>query len=66
MTLQGEAARLVFARKLDVRPLITHRFPLERTAEAIQLAACPHSGSLKIVVAQETVSAASVRGQVRR
>src|SRR5437016_2579666 len=52
--LQGEAARLVFTRKLDVRPLITHRFPLERTAEAIQLAARPDSGSLKIVVAQET------------
>ena len=53
VTLQGEAARLVFTRKLDVRPLITHRFPLERTAEAIQLAARPDSGSLKIVVAQE-------------
>lgn len=48
--LQAEAARLVFSRKLDIRPLITHRFPLERTAEAIALAAQPTADSLKIVV----------------
>lgn len=50
VTLQAEAARLVFARKLDVRELITHRFPLEQTADAIQLAARPNAESLKIVV----------------
>lgn len=38
-TLQKEAARVVFSRRLDVRPLITHRFPLEQTAAAIELAA---------------------------
>jgi len=48
--LQGEAARLVFGRKLAARELITHRFPLEQTAEAVQLAARPDPGSLKIVV----------------
>ena len=51
VTLQTEAARLVFARRLDVRRLITHRFPLERAGEAIQLAASPAAESLKIVVA---------------
>src|SRR5437588_7422958 len=50
VTLQGEAARLVFGRKLDARELITHCFPLEQTAEAVQLAARPDPGSLKIVV----------------
>ena len=50
LTLQGEAARLVFGRKLAARELITHRFPLEQTAEAVQLAARPDPGSLKIVV----------------
>ena len=50
LRLQGEAARLVFGRKLDARELITHRFPLEQTAEAVQLAARPDPGSLKIVV----------------
>lgn len=49
-TLQREVARLVFSRKLDVRPLITHRFPLEQTADAIALAANPTPDSLKIMV----------------
>jgi len=50
VTLQAEAVRLVFSRKLDVRKLITHRFPLEQTADAIQQAARPNAESLKIVV----------------
>lgn len=49
-TLQREVARLVFSRKLDVRPLVTHRFPLEKTADAIALAANPTPDSLKIMV----------------
>ena len=51
-TLQPEVARLVFSRKLDIRPLISHRFPLERTAKAIALAARPVPDSLKIVIQQ--------------
>jgi threonine dehydrogenase-like Zn-dependent dehydrogenase len=51
--LQDEVARLVFSRKLDVRRLITHQFPLERTAEAIELAAHPTADSLKVIVTQE-------------
>ena len=49
-TLQAEVARLVFSRRLDVRPLLSHRFPLEQTAAAIQLAANPQPDSLKILV----------------
>jgi L-iditol 2-dehydrogenase len=49
-TLQEEVARLVFSRRLDVRSLITHRFPLEQVAAAIALAARPTPDSLKIVV----------------
>jgi L-iditol 2-dehydrogenase len=49
-TLQREVARLVFSRELDVRPLITHRFPLDHTAAAIQLASHPTSESLKVLV----------------
>jgi L-iditol 2-dehydrogenase len=48
--LQKEVARLVFSRKLDVRKLITNQFPLERTAEAVALAAKPTAESLKVVV----------------
>jgi L-iditol 2-dehydrogenase len=50
VTLQAEVARLVFSRRLDVRPLITHQLGLEQTAEAIRLASSPGPNSLKIVV----------------
>jgi L-iditol 2-dehydrogenase len=49
-TLQREVAKLVFSRQLDVRGLITHRFPLEKTAEAVQLASHPSPESLKVLV----------------
>ena len=49
-TLQAEVARLVFSRRLDVRQLITHTFPLEQTAVAVALAAKPTEDSLKILV----------------
>jgi L-iditol 2-dehydrogenase len=52
-TLQREVARLVFSRKLDVRPLITHRFPLEQTAAAIALASKPSADSLKVIVGNQ-------------
>jgi len=53
ITLQDEVARLVFSRRFDVRELITHQFPLERTPEAIALAASPTPASLKVVVTIE-------------
>jgi L-iditol 2-dehydrogenase len=49
-TLQRECARLVFSRRLDVRKLVTHRFPLAKTAQAIELAASPTRASLKVMV----------------
>ena len=52
-TLQNEVAELVFARRFDVRELITHQFPLEQTEDAIRLAARPAAGSLKIVIVQD-------------
>jgi len=50
VTIQKEVARLVFSRQLDVRKLISHRFPLEQTAEAVALAAQPTPDSLKVLV----------------
>ena len=52
-TLQREVARIVFSRQLDVRPLITHRYPLAETAAAVQLAAHPTADSLKILVSNQ-------------
>jgi len=51
--LQREVAKLVFPRRLDVRRLITHQFPLDQTAAAIELASHPTADSLKVVVSQE-------------
>ena len=56
-TLQPEVARLVFSRKLDVRGLITHEFPMEQTAAAIELAAHPKPESLKVMVRPEACAA---------
>jgi len=47
---QSEAAELVFSRRLPVRELISHRFPLERFSEALELASHPKGDSLKVVV----------------
>lgn len=51
-TLQAEVARLVFSRRMDVRRLISDRFPLVQTAAAIELAAHPRPDSLKLLVTQ--------------
>jgi L-iditol 2-dehydrogenase len=50
--LQREVSSLVFSRRLDVQRLVTHQFPLERTADAIELAAHPTVDSLKVLVSQ--------------
>jgi L-iditol 2-dehydrogenase len=51
-TIQREVAHLIFSRQFDMRPLITHRFPLEKTADAVALASNPAEDSLKIIVIQ--------------
>jgi L-iditol 2-dehydrogenase len=50
---QEESAALVFERRLPIRELISHRFPLERIAEAIELAARPVDGTLKVVITHQ-------------
>lgn len=47
---QEESAALVFERRLPVRELISHRFPLERIADALELAARPGDNTLKVVI----------------
>jgi L-iditol 2-dehydrogenase len=48
--VQDLSARLVFERQIDVRSLVTHRFPLTEAAKAIATAAHPAPGVLKVVV----------------
>ena len=48
--VSDEVARLVFSGRVDVAPLITHRFPLDRVTEAFALASRPTPTSLKVLV----------------
>ena len=50
---QQESAALVFERRLPVRELISHRFPLERIADALEMAARPADNTLKVVITHE-------------
>jgi len=48
--IQEEAAALVLQKKLPVMDIVTHRFPLDRIQEALDLAARPTAQSLKILI----------------
>jgi L-iditol 2-dehydrogenase len=48
--IQDAAAELVLLRKLPVMEIVTHRFPLDRIQEALELAARPTAESLKILI----------------
>jgi L-iditol 2-dehydrogenase len=48
--LQAESVSFVMGREMDLTRLISHRFPLERSPEALRLAAHPEPDSLKIVL----------------
>src|ERR1022692_2504677 len=48
--LQEESVRFVMNREMDLERLISHRFPLQRGVEALNLAAHPQPDSMKIVI----------------
>lgn len=50
ITLQDEAAGLIFSRRINVQDLITDRFPLDQIGQAIDRASNPGAGSLKVMV----------------
>ncbi len=54
--VQDLAARLVFGREVRVRELITHRYPLEQAPQALERAAHPAPGVLKVVVQTESAA----------
>ena len=51
--IQDSAAELVLRKKLPVMEIVTHRFPLAKIQEALELAANPTEESLKILVTHE-------------
>jgi L-iditol 2-dehydrogenase len=50
LDIQEAAAELVLLRKLPVMEIVTHRFPLDRIQEALELAVRPTAESLKILI----------------
>ncbi len=48
--LQEESVGFVLGQEMDLTRLITHRFPLERAVEALELAGHPQPGSMKVIV----------------
>lgn len=48
--LQDQAVRFVFQKEVDLERLISHRFPLSRAVEALDLAAHPQPDSMKLVI----------------
>lgn len=48
--LQEESVRFVMDREMDLERLISHRFPLTQSKQALDLAAHPQPSSMKIVI----------------
>jgi L-iditol 2-dehydrogenase len=48
--LQDESVRFVMGREMALERLVSHRFPLTRAVEALELAAHPQPDSMKIVI----------------
>ena len=51
--IQESAADLVLGKKLPVMEIVTHRFPLDRIQEGLELAAQPTESSLKVLITHE-------------
>jgi L-iditol 2-dehydrogenase len=50
ITEQEEYAEIVFERRLPLAELISHRFPTERIADALELASKPTGETLKVII----------------
>jgi L-iditol 2-dehydrogenase len=48
--LQSDSVNFVMNREMDLGRLVSHRFPLSKSAEALELAAHPQPSSMKIVI----------------
>lgn len=44
------AIAMLSSGAVDLKPMITHRFPLEDAVQAFQVAKDPHSGSMKVMI----------------
>jgi L-iditol 2-dehydrogenase len=55
VNLQQDSVRFVMDREMDLEGLISHRFPLQESAQALELAAHPQPASMKIVIQPGTM-----------
>jgi L-iditol 2-dehydrogenase len=59
--LQEDSVRFVMNREMDLEQLISHRFPLQDGARALELAAHPQPSSMKVVIQPGSVWKREVR-----
>ena len=59
--LQEESVRFVMNREMDLERLVSHRFELSQSPEALHLAAHPQPSSMKIMIQPGTIWARSAR-----
>ncbi|MDP9160967.1 MAG: zinc-dependent dehydrogenase [Acidobacteriota bacterium] len=62
--LQEASTRFVMGKGMDLEKLISHRFPLSSSLEALQLAAHPQADSMKIVIQPGQAWKANVEGSL--
>jgi L-iditol 2-dehydrogenase len=61
LDLQEESVRFVMNREMDLERLVSHRFPLEQSTQALELAAHPQPSSMKIMIQPGSRWAGSIR-----
>ncbi len=59
--LQEESVCFVMNREMDLERLVSHRFPLAQSAQALDLAANPQPSSMKIMIQPGSIWAGSTR-----
>jgi len=59
--LQEESVRFVMNREMDLERLVSHRFPLDQSTKALELAAHPRPSSMKIMIQPSSSWAGSIR-----
>ena len=59
--LQEESVRFVMNREMDLERLVSHRFPLPQSPQALDLAAHPQPSSMKVLIQPGSAWAGSTR-----
>jgi L-iditol 2-dehydrogenase len=59
--LQDESVQFVMNHEMDLERLVSHRFPLDQSTKALELAAHPQPSSMKIMIQPSSAWAGSIR-----